>query len=137
MNKIRTILQQKPFVGWIVAGVLALVAVYFATSGSRTKQMYTPDSMTEMLTIRYADTGTEATIPRGRLLRDLLDSNDGKLDPTKGHINPETGKPTGFPFNKELWDGMVAQVNADRERVQNKGRTPAPAPAQPAAPKAK
>ena len=116
MPDLREELNKRPWLGWIVAGVLLVVAVAVYLSRTGNDDPYSPERMTEMVTIKFTDTGEEMEIPRGRL--DLqLRQTGGKLDPTKGLINPKTGQPTGFPFSKSEWEDMCARINASREAM--------------------
>lgn len=112
---IRDEMNQKPWMGWVVAALLFCVAAFFAwRSLNRGGDMYSGSSMTEIVTIKFTDTEDTMEMPRGRLIKLLLDQG-GKLDPGKGLINPKTQQPTGFLFNKPEWDRMIQQLNADRE----------------------
>lgn len=125
MDALRRLLRERPIVGWIVAAIAIAVAVYFAFFSAPRNTMYAPDMMRQMVTIRFSDTEDTIEIPRGTLLRDM--ARGGKtIDPTQGIINPKTGKPTGFPFDKGEWEAMVARINKDLESVRKKhpGMTP-------------
>ena len=116
MPNVREMLQSSPWIGWAVAGLLLALSVFMFFRGSVGQDLYSPDRMREMVTIKFTDTGEEMEIPRGRL--DLqLRQTGGKLDPTKGLINPKTGQPTGFPFSKSEWEDMCARINASREAM--------------------
>ncbi len=115
LSRARDFLNKKPWMGWILAGVLLLLsAIMLITGGGRSRDFYDPDRMKEIVTIRFEDTGEEMEIPRGRLLRELV-AEPGQLDPTKGFVNPKTGKPTGYLYNKSEWDEMIARINQDKE----------------------
>lgn len=114
MEKIRELLRTKPWIGWAFAGVMLVIAFYFAFFRGSTDQ-FGPARMQETVTIKYADTGETVDMPRGRFLKKLLEDNPGKLDPAVGLINPSTNKPTGFLFDKSEWDKVVAELNQDKE----------------------
>jgi len=121
MEKIRELMKQKPWIGWAVAGVLLVVAVYFGyfrTAGGGDD--FSGPKMQEMVTIRYSDTDTTEEMPWGRVMQKLA-TRPGKLDPLVGIDNPATGKPTGFIFNKAEWDRIVGQINKDKEEA---GKSP-------------
>ncbi|MFN0011400.1 MAG: hypothetical protein ACKVS8_07125 [Phycisphaerales bacterium] len=137
MANIRELLNKKPWIGWCVAGAAVCVASYFGWKANKVEGEYTADRMTQVLTIRFTDTGDTMEIPRGRLMRDLMLAG-GKLDPSKGIVNPKTGQATGFPFSKDDWESMVAQINRDMAPPGGQQAPAAgPAPVPPAAPKAK
>src|SRR5262245_29275430 len=116
MPQWRETLNSKPWIGWAFAGVMLVVCAWVLlrqfTSGTDT---YDPARMTEFVTVMYTDTGETEEIPRGRLIKMLLDQGGGKIDPTKGIINPKTKQPTGFLYNKAEWESLVKQLNDDRE----------------------
>jgi len=81
--------------------------------------------MTDMVTIKFADTGDEIEIARGRLDKELRGRPD--FDPSKGVINPKTGAATGFPFDKKEWEswlGRIKQEKADAKTATASPSTP-------------
>lgn len=111
---IREFVNQRPWIGWSVAGVLFLIVVWrFVTHAGPEAGPYSPERMTEMVHIRFSDTGKEMDIPRGRLDK-MMRERGTVLDPSIGLLNPETGKNTGFPISKDDWDGMINRINKER-----------------------
>ena len=82
-----------PWIGWIVALVILAVAVWVYMRRSGASDTYSVESMTEMVTIKYTDTGEEVQMPRGRF-EILLRDRQGLIDKTTGVINPATGAAT-------------------------------------------
>lgn len=120
---IRDFINQKPWIGWSLAGVLLVIVVYrFSTGGTSSEGPYSPERMTQMVHIRFSDTGEETDIPRGRLDK-LMRARGTVLDPTEGIQNPKTGKYTGFPFDKSDWDEMINRINKERGVVTPKPGT--------------
>jgi hypothetical protein len=117
LGSVREFMNKAPWAGWVVAGVLLLAAVYMFMRGQTGTDPYSPERMTEMVTIRFTDTGDEITMPRGTMDKQLRHQGE-KLDPSKGIINPKTGQPTGFLFNKEEWEEMVARINSEKEQAR-------------------
>ncbi len=116
--RLRESINQKPWLGWAVAAVLFCVAALFALrSFFPSGDIYSGDSMSEMVTIKFTDTGETMEIPRGRLIKQLLDDG-GTLDPSKGIMNPKTKQPTGFLFNKSEWESMIKSLIADRAEAK-------------------
>ena len=110
---IRTLLREKAYLGWTLAGLLLLLAVVLAFRAFRgTPSAYTFDRLTENVVIKDRETGEEWTMPRGRMEAILWDRG-GKIDPSVGLPNPTTGKLTGFP--KSEWEATVERIKADRE----------------------
>ncbi len=104
--------------GWALAAVLLGVSVFFVIRSQRAgTDPYNPERMKQMLTVHFSDTDEEMTIPRGRLDKELR-AQGSQLDPSKGIINPKTGKPTGFLVDKEEWDGMIARINKEKEEAK-------------------
>lgn len=127
MINIREQMEKKPWLGWSVAGVLLLVAVFIYIRRSSNDDPYSPERMTEMVTIKFTDTGDEIEIPRGRLDKELR-GRGGALDPSQGVINPKTGAATGFPFNKREWEDWIKRVNEDKvaaAAANTEGKNPA------------
>ncbi|MFA6045810.1 MAG: hypothetical protein WC718_12575 [Phycisphaerales bacterium] len=111
---IREFINQRPWIGWSLAGVLLVIVVYrFATGSGSQAGPYSPERMTEMVHIRFSDTGDEMEIPRGRLDK-MMRERGTVLDPALGIENPKTGKFTGFPFSKGDWDEMIDRINKER-----------------------
>lgn len=131
INQIREFINQRPWLGWIFAlimvGVSALVYMRRTSAGDA----YSPDRMREVVTIRFSDTNDEITMTRGKLDQELRRRGD-KLDPNEGVVNPKTGKPTGFPFDKSEWEKTIARINQEKTdiRASSGGKTVAPAPRQ-------
>ncbi len=115
--RLRELLNKSPWLGWAVAVALGGVAVFLYTHRSSSESPYSPDRMREMVTIRFTDTDDEISMSRGQMDKELRRRGE-KLDPTQGIINPKTGKPTGFLFNKSEWEEMIARINAEKEEVR-------------------
>lgn len=116
MNRIRDFMNRSPWLGWVFAAVMlgVSVAIFLKLDGSG--DTYSPERMTEDVTIRFSDTGDEITMPRGRFEKELR-MRGSAIDPSKGIVNPKTNEPTGFLFNKAEWDETVARLNSEREGV--------------------
>lgn len=116
MNRIRDFMNRSPWLGWVFAAIMlgVSVTIFFKMNGS--SDTYSPERMTEDVTIRFSDTGDEITMPRGRFEKELR-MRGGAIDPSKGITNPKTNEPTGFLFNKSEWDETVARLNAERDSV--------------------
>src|SRR5678815_2321109 len=103
MNRIREFLNSKPWLGWVLAVAflgLSIILYYRISGGGET---YSVERMSEMVTLKCAETGEEWEMSRGMMERELR-SRAGSLDSSQGIINPKTGKPTGFPFRKSEWE---------------------------------
>lgn len=70
-----------------------------------------PDRLVQDVTIRCEETGEEWEMLRGRLEQQLR-RTPGQIDPEVGLINPSTGRPTGFPTDRDAWRAMVERINA-------------------------
>jgi hypothetical protein len=116
MSSIREQISSKPWIGWAIAGVLFVAAVYlYISRSSRNDVQYGQEAMTKMVTVKFTDTGDELVMPRGRFEKMLRGSVTGTLDPSKGLINPKTNQPTGFLFNKSDWDETIQRINTERK----------------------
>jgi hypothetical protein len=114
---VRDLLNKYPWLGWVIAGLLLGLSVWLYFARSRGSGDYDPESMKEMLTVRYTDTDEVEKIPRGRLDQMLRRSGDS-LDPTKGIINPKTGKPTGFLVDEDEWTTMIERINREKDALR-------------------
>lgn len=132
IGKIREYMAKSPWVGWLVALLVfgAAVFIYFRRSGGA--ETYSVDTMTQMVTIKFTDTGEEVQIPRGRFEVQLRDRS-GLIDKSQGMINPKTGAATGFLYNKSEWERTVERLN--KEKVDAAKATGGPVPTMPEAPK--
>lgn len=139
MNTIRELLAKNPWIGWIFAAMFLGLAVFIYMKRSGSDDPYSPDRMVELVTIKFVDTGDEIQIPRGRLDKELR-GRGGSLNPEEGIINPKTGKPTGFPFDKDEWSQWIARINQEKTeagaattnkvvRPESPAQLPATAPA--------
>jgi hypothetical protein len=129
MNRIRQFMRDKPWIGWVVALFALAGAGVIIFKQQTTTGMYDPESMTQIITIKFLDTGDEVEIPRGRVDTMLREQQSGVVDPSKGLLNPKTGQPTGFPIDKRNWDAWIKRINEDRAQYGgNQAPTPPPAP---------
>jgi hypothetical protein len=109
---IRTLMRDRPMLGWILAGFLLVAAAFFALRALRgPADPYSFQRLTEDVTIKDRETGEEWKIKRGRMEQMLWDRGD-KLDTNVGLPNPRTGTLTGFP--KSDWEATVERINRDR-----------------------
>lgn len=113
----RDVLNKYPWLGWVIALLLLGLSIWLYVARTRGAGDYDPDRMKDMLTIRYTDTDEVEKIPRGRLDQMLRRSGDS-LDPTKGIINPKTGKPTGFLVDEDEWTTMIERINREKDAVR-------------------
>lgn len=106
--------ERYPAVTWVVVGLLLLGGAFFILRQMRAGAGR--DDLGADIVIRFEDTGDETTMSRGRLERTVLEmAMNEAVDPAKGLNNPKTGKPTGFPVNREYWNTIVAGANEVRE----------------------
>lgn len=126
---IRESINERPWLGWAIAGILLVLGVlgFFWRMGPG-GDAYDPQRMTQVVTIKYTDTGDTEEIPRGRLIKRMLDENKGVFDPKKGLQNPKTKEYTGFLYNKSEWEALIKQLNEDREDASKQKPSPPPPP---------
>jgi hypothetical protein len=128
IGRIREFINKSSWLGWALAVVLLGLSVFMFFRGQHSSDPYSPERMTETVIIKFTDTGDEVEMTRGQLDKEMRRRGD-KLDPTKGVINPKTGLATGFPFDKNDWEEMIARINAEKEEVRTStGKSIAPAP---------
>jgi hypothetical protein len=126
LNKFRAFMQQNPMVGWGFAAVLMLFAAGMLYMRLTAKTEVA--QLTEMVTLRDAETGDTWQLPRGVMEKELY-MRAPPIDPNQGLVNPKTGKANGFPV--DAWKETVQRINEDVARND----APA-APSAPPAPKA-
>lgn len=117
MQRLREMINEKPWAGWALAGVILVGSIVMFFRIGRGGEDYTADRMTEIVTIKFADTGDTIEMPRGRLVQELA-MRAGQLDPGTGITNPKTGQPTGFLYDKGEWDRIVADINSAKEELK-------------------
>lgn len=128
INQIREFINKRPWLGWVVALLMVGVSAFVYMRRTSAGDAYSPDRMREVVTIRFADTNDEITMTRGKLDQELRRRGD-KLDPNEGVVNPKTGKPTGFPFDKSEWEKTIARINEEKAEIRStSGKSVAPAP---------
>jgi hypothetical protein len=117
LGSIRAALNARPWIGYVLAGVLFAACVYFILRAGRGTDPYTPERMTEKVAIRFTDTDEVVEMTRGQLDKELRRRGD-RLDPSQGIVNPKTGKPTGFLFSKSEWEEMIERINREKEEIR-------------------
>ena|SRR5690606_33945952 len=116
MASLREITQEKPWVAWVAVAVLVLVAgwVLLRFTGGEASPT-SVEYLTREVTIRCNETGKEWSMPRGRLEKELL-LRGTPLDPSVGLTNPDTGRPTGFPVDRDEWERTIKRLNDEAAR---------------------
>lgn len=128
MQNIRDFVNKSPWVGWIVAGLILVVAAFMFFKRPSNESPYSPERMREKVTIKFTDTGDELEMTRGDLDR-MLRRRGEVIDGGQGIINPKTNQPTGFLYDKSEWDAMIVRINEEKKDIQTRsGMTVAPAP---------
>lgn len=120
---LRETLNEKPAVGWVVAALLAIVALYLAffRGGTTTGERPSVDDLKRDVTIRDIETGETWTMNRGRIEQLLYGrAYDGSLDPNLGLPNPNTGKMTGYPELRGGWEDLVERIKTEVAEVEAK-----------------
>ncbi len=128
MQNIRDFVNKSPWVGWIVAGLILVVAAFLFFRRPSGESPYSPERMREKVSIKFTDTGDIIEMTRGDLDR-MLRRRGESVDASQGINNPKTNLPTGFLYDKDEWDAMVARINTEKKDIQNQtGLNVAPAP---------
>jgi hypothetical protein len=125
MKAVRDFVNRSPWLGWALAAAILVVAAVMYWRLSPARAAYSLDRMTENVTVRCTETGNEWTMPRGRMEKELF-GRPGPIDPGVGLVNPDTGKPTGFPVDD--WKSTVDRINKEKQALadRNKPRGGAP-----------
>lgn len=124
---IREIINQKPWIGWVVAGAFLLTGASYFFWSKNTQSIYSADKLQEVVSIKFTDDNSTMTMPRGRLMKLL--SERSQLNENEGIPNPKTGKLTGFLYDEAEWKEMVSRINSEKAAAGNlPGTRPVPAP---------
>lgn len=127
-EQIRKFVNDRPWMGWVVALVILVGSFFVYRMLSGKGDPYSVDHLSEMVTLKCAETGLEWEMTRGEMELELR-QRQGMCKPTDGLRNPQTGKLTGFPFSKPEWEETITRLNGERQEVidRKKGRTPSTA----------
>lgn len=117
MRKLRDLLQKSPWVGWGLAAVFLLMSVVLYMRLTKDHNAYSTERMSEIVTIKCIETGDEWEMTRG-LMEQQLRRRGVQLNPEEGIVNPKTGRPTGFPFNKDEWRKTIERINREKAEAQ-------------------
>src|ERR1043165_5466958 len=104
--------------GWGVAGIVGLLAVFMFLRSMKAGETA---QLTQEVTIRCRETGKEWKMSRGAMEKQLM-LRPYPVNPEEGLINPDTGKPTGFPVDD--WKLTVDRVNVTRAPLAEKAKLP-------------
>ena len=116
---VRDVIQEKPWIGWAVAGVFIAVSLVFFTRNQSSGRADSLERRSESVTIRCSETGNEWELNRGQFERLLLTTN-GLIDPDAGIPSRfAEGRPTGVLVDKDDWEETVARVNAMKKQYQD------------------
>lgn len=127
MANIRVFINERPWLGWALAGVLLVLSVVLYFQLGNRSDPYSQERLTESVTIKFIDTNEEITMARGRMERELR-YRTGQIDSTKGITNPKTGQPTGFPLRD--WEETIKRINYEKEEaLKGSGKAKAVPPA--------
>lgn len=123
---IREFINRQPMLGWAVAVVVALIATMMFLRNLGASET---SELSQDVTVRCRDTGKEWKMRRGVMEKELM-MRPYPVNPDEGIINPDTGKPTGFPVDD--WKLTVDRVNSSRAPLAEKQVPKKSAPAKPA-----
>jgi hypothetical protein len=121
---IREFINKQPALGWGLAALAGLIAVF---TFFRNIQLDETSELTQLVTIKCSETGKEWKMVRGAMEKELM-MRPYPVNPDEGLVNPDTGKPTGFPIDD--WKLSVDRCNTMRAPLAeaDKQRTSKPAP---------
>ncbi|MBL8745207.1 MAG: hypothetical protein JNK58_02505 [Phycisphaerae bacterium] len=114
--------MDKKTISWIIFAVLALVAAVLAVRAMTGGAKSEIQDLAASVTIRYEDTGDETQMNRGIFERALLARlhQSAPIDASIGLTNPKTGKPTGFPKDRELWNAAIEDLKRTAAELKKK-----------------
>lgn len=123
MEKLRKFVNERPWLGWVVAVAMLGVSLFIYQNLSGANDPYSVDRLSEMVTLKCSETGHEWEMTRGEMELQLR-QRQGMAKPTDGIVNPQTGKPTGFPFSKSDWEATITRLNAERQDAIDRRKGP-------------
>ncbi len=122
---IRESIRDKPWIGWVMLAVLLFVAGFLVA-----RQFLVRDQaaiLSQDITLRYEDTGTEQQVNRGQFESLLMQlSARGELRLDEGMTNPQTGKKTGYPVDRAYWEQIVPSILEARRQYDLERQSTAP-----------
>jgi len=117
MDTIRKFINSKPWLGWGIAVLFLGVCLFLVYRMNTSRDPYSLERMSEVVTIKCFETGEEWTMNRGMMEKSLR-NRGSNLNPGDGIPNPKTGRLTGFPINKTEWESTIARINKEKEQVR-------------------
>lgn len=109
---VRDIMNQKPWLGWAIAGVCVVIAAFSLIRGTSSNAPDSLERRSQLVTIRCTETGEEWEMNRGEFERLLL-TTPGLIDPHAGIPSRfAEGRPTGVLVSKNEWTETVERINA-------------------------
>ncbi len=114
---LREKLNERPMLGWIVAGIALLAAGYFVYRSTISNDPDSVERRSQQVTIRCMETNQEWTMNRGEFERLLL-LKQGLVDPNAGIPSKfADGRPTGVLVDKADWLEAVERINAQKKAL--------------------
>jgi hypothetical protein len=114
---LREKLNEKPMLGWVVAGLALVVAGYVIFRSTTSGDPDSVERRSQQVTIRCMETNEEWTMNRGEFERLLL-LKQGLIDPNAGIPSKfAEGRPTGVLVNKADWLEAVERINAQKQAL--------------------
>ena len=113
---LREAINQRPWLGWVVAGVAVAVGAFAVFRGMRDSAPDSVERRSESVTIRCTESGQEWEMNRGEFERILM-TMPGEIDPSKGIPSPHAeGRLTGILVDKDDWTEAVDRINAAKQK---------------------
>jgi hypothetical protein len=126
VDSIRAFLNRNPWLGWVFAAAMLVISIVMYYRLGHSGDSTTAERMSEMVTIRSTENGEEWKLRRG-MMEKLLASRPVPIDPLVGLPSPTTGKPTGFPVDRD-WEETIDRLNKDRSAAASKRQQSGAAP---------
>ena len=116
MEDLRRFVADRKGLVFVFAGVLLLAVAFWSVRLFGGGGGVLPgDSLSESVTVRFDDTNASLTMPRGDVVRQLLERpGSGPLPTTERLANPKTLKLTGIAGSESAWKKLLEQVNQER-----------------------
>jgi hypothetical protein len=115
--ELKHLYQERKWLFNAAAGVLLLCVAFwgYRLVFAKADGLMTSESLAADVSVTFSDTGETIKMPRGDVIRQLLDRpGSAPLAPTERIGHPKTGKQTGMVGSESAWKKLIDEVNTER-----------------------
>lgn len=117
MDELKRLLQERK---WLVYAAIGVAVLFVGFWGYRivfggNDGLMTSESLAEDVTVKFTDTGESIKMPRGDVVRQLLDRPGNTPLPETTRVgHPKTGVQTGIVGSDSTWKKFIDEINVER-----------------------